>query len=56
MRRQKQSQLISLATSVISESYLPDTTAGLFGTGAVVRAREYLDLQGEHSCALSLPL
>ena len=43
-----------LTTSVVSEAYLPDTSAGLFAAGTVERAMDYRQLESEHSCAFPL--
>lgn len=43
------SQLYSLATSVISEAYIPDGTGGPFEQPNVVRHREHHQLAFEHS-------
>lgn len=48
-RRSALSQLYSLATSVISEAYVPDSSGGPFEQPNVVRHREHHQLAFEHS-------
>lgn len=43
-----------LTTSVVSEAYLPDTSAGLFAAGTVERSTGYRLLSGNHSFVLPL--
>ncbi|KAL8279773.1 hypothetical protein RQP46_007868 [Phenoliferia psychrophenolica] len=42
-------RLYMLTTSVVSEAYLPDTSAGLFAAGTVERSTGYRLLSGNHS-------
>ncbi|KAK4698563.1 UDP-glucose:glycoprotein glucosyltransferase, partial [Phenoliferia sp. Uapishka_3] len=42
-------RLFMLTTSVVSEAYLPDTTAGLFATGTAERQQDFRQLEFEFS-------
>ncbi|GAA5860419.1 hypothetical protein JCM1840_000253 [Sporobolomyces johnsonii] len=49
LERSRQSHLFNLASSIVQAAYLPDSAAGIFGTGTVERRRDYMALHGNHS-------